>query len=126
MDDLLIKYHQLGEIFDTFSMGVMLIAADRKIVALNHSAEIITGYESDLRGKYCHQMLLDPLCSGTCQYLEAVENGHGAESVDFEVIDQNNLVINYRDNRWHIEHFYFNNHVASVVKDSFTIQWTLL
>ena len=43
-----------------------------------------------------------------------------------EVIDQNNLVINYRDNRWHIEHFYFNNHVASVVKDSFTIQWTLL
>ena len=43
-----------------------------------------------------------------------------------EIIDQNNLVINYRDDRWHIEHFYFNNHVASVVKDAFTIQWTLL
>ena len=43
-----------------------------------------------------------------------------------EIIDQNNLVINYRDNRWHIEHFYFNNHIASIVKDSYTIQWTIL
>jgi len=43
-----------------------------------------------------------------------------------EIIDQNNLVINYRNNRWHIEHFYFNNHVASVVRDSFTINWTIL
>lgn len=43
-----------------------------------------------------------------------------------EIIDQNNLVINYRDNRWYIEHFFFNNHVASVVKDSLTTQWTLL
>jgi 4'-phosphopantetheinyl transferase len=43
-----------------------------------------------------------------------------------EIIDQNNLVINYRDRRWHIQHFYFNNHIASIVKDSFTINWTLL
>ncbi len=43
-----------------------------------------------------------------------------------EIIDQYNLVINYRDKRWYIEHFYFNNHIASVVKDSFNIQWTLL
>jgi len=91
MNDLLIIYRQLGDIFDTFSMGVMVVAADRKIVSLNHSAEIITGYnESDLRGKYCHQMLLDPLCRGRCQYLETVENGHEAESLDFEVINQSN------------------------------------
>ena len=43
-----------------------------------------------------------------------------------EIIDQNNLVINYREKRWHIEHFYFNNHVASVVKNSLTINWTIL
>jgi PAS domain S-box-containing protein len=91
MNDLLIKYRQLGDIFDTFSMGVMVVAADRKIVSLNHSAELITGYnESDLRGKYCHQMLLDPLCRGRCQYLETVENGHEADSVDFDVINQGN------------------------------------
>jgi 4'-phosphopantetheinyl transferase len=43
-----------------------------------------------------------------------------------EIIDHNNLVIHYKDNRWHIEHYYFNDHIASVVKDSFGIQWTLL
>ena len=89
MDDLLIKYRQLGDIFDTFSMGVMVVDADRKILSMNHSAEIITGYnESDLHGKHCYQMLLDPLCEGRCRFLESVENGHKAERVDFEVIDQ--------------------------------------
>ncbi|MGD9361846.1 MAG: PAS domain-containing protein, partial [Desulfobacterales bacterium] len=72
MDDILLHYRQLGDIFDTFSMGVMIVGADRKIISLNHSAEIITGHnESDLSGKYCHQILLDPLCGGECQYLEA-------------------------------------------------------
>ena len=67
MDEILIKYRQLGDIFDTFSMGVMVVGADRKIISLNHSAELITGYnESDLRGKYCNQILLDPLCGGEC------------------------------------------------------------
>lgn len=43
-----------------------------------------------------------------------------------QIIDQNNLVIHYKDSRWYIEHYYFNDHIASVVKDSFVIQWTLL
>jgi len=91
MDEILIKYRQLGDIFDTFSMGVMVVGADRKIISLNHSAELITGYnESDLRGKYCNQMLLDPLCGGECQYLAAVESGRQASSVDFEISDQSN------------------------------------
>jgi two-component system response regulator HydG len=91
MDEILIKYRQLGDIFDTFSMGVMVVGADRKIISLNHSAELITGYnESDLRGKYCNQILLDPLCGGECQYLAAVESSRQASSVDFEVSDQSN------------------------------------
>ncbi|MDH3882536.1 MAG: sigma 54-interacting transcriptional regulator [Desulfobacteraceae bacterium] len=91
MDEILIKYRQLGDIFDTFSMGVMVVGADRKIISLNHSAELITGYnESDLRGKYCNQILLDPLCGGECQYLAAVDSGRQAGSVDFEVSDQSN------------------------------------
>jgi len=89
MDDILLKYRQLGDIFDTFSMGVMVVGSDRKIISLNHSAEIITGYnESDLRGKYCQHILLDPLCGGECQYLTAVESGRQAGSVDFEVSNQ--------------------------------------
>ncbi|MGW8301251.1 MAG: sigma 54-interacting transcriptional regulator [Desulfobacterales bacterium] len=91
MDEILIKYRQLGDIFDTFSMGVMVVGADRKIISLNHSAELITGYnESDLRGKYCNQMLLDPLCGGECQYLAAVESSRQASSVDFEINDHSN------------------------------------
>jgi len=89
MDDLLLNYRQLGDIFDTFSMGVMVVGPDRKIISLNHSAEIITGYnESDLRGKTCSQVLLDSLCGGECQYQDAVESGRQAGSVDFEVSDR--------------------------------------
>ena len=89
MDDILLHYRQLGLIFDTFSMGVMIVGADRKIISLNHSAEIITGHnESDLRGKYCSQVLLEPLCGGECQYMDAVESGRPAGSVDFEVSDR--------------------------------------
>ncbi len=89
MDDIFLQYRQLGDIFDTFSMGVMVVGADRKIISLNHSAEIITGYnESDLQGKYCHHTLLDPLCGGQCEYISAVESGRQAGSVAFEVSDQ--------------------------------------
>jgi PAS domain S-box-containing protein len=91
MNEILIKYRQLGDLFDTFSMGVMVVGADRKIISFNHSAELITGYnESDLRGEYCNQILLDPLCGGECQYLTAVESGRQASSVDFVVGDQSN------------------------------------
>jgi PAS domain S-box-containing protein len=69
----------------------MVVGPDRKIIALNHSAELITGYnESDLRGKYCNHILLEPLCGGECQYLAAVENGRQAVSMDFEISDQSN------------------------------------
>jgi PAS domain S-box-containing protein len=89
MDDVLIKYRQLGDIFDTFSMGVMVVGPDRKIISFNHSAEIITGYnESDLRGKYCHNILLEQLCGGICQYLDAIESGRPSGSADLEVTDQ--------------------------------------
>ena len=91
MNEILIKYRQLGDIFDTFSMGVMVVGPDRKIISLNHSAELITGYnESELRGKYCNEMLLDPLCGGECQYLAAVESGRPVGSMDFEFSNQSN------------------------------------
>ena len=89
MDEILLKYRQLGDMFDTFAMGVMVIGPDRKIISLNHSAELITGYnESDLRGQYCSKLLLEPFCGGQCQYLDAMESGRQAGSVDFEVSDR--------------------------------------
>jgi len=89
MRDLLIKYSQLGEILDYLSIGVMVLTPDRKIISLNKSAEIITGYtESDLRGEYCHHIFLDPLCGEKCVYLEALKSGGQSGSIDFEVTDQ--------------------------------------
>ena len=91
MRELLIKYSQLGEIFDYFSIGVMVLSPDRKIISLNKSAEIITGYtESDLLGEYCHHIFLDPLCGEKCAYLEAIESGDKSGNIDFEVTDQTN------------------------------------
>jgi len=91
MNEILIKYRQLGDIFDTFSLGMMVVGADRKIFSLNHSAELITGYnESDLRGSYCNQILLDPLCGGECQYLAAVESDRQDGILDFAVSEQSN------------------------------------
>ncbi|MGD8519588.1 MAG: sigma 54-interacting transcriptional regulator [Desulfobacterales bacterium] len=90
MDDILVKYRQLGDIFDTFSLGVMVVGPDRKILSFNHSAEIITGYnESDLRGKFCHDILLEKLCGGSCQYLDAIESDTLSGNADLEVIDRN-------------------------------------
>ena len=68
MNDILINYRRLGDIFDTFSMGVMVVGPDRKILSFNHSAEINTGYnESDLLGKYFHDILIETLCGKSCQ-----------------------------------------------------------
>jgi PAS domain S-box-containing protein len=74
MHDIVLKYSQLGKIFDYFSMGVMIIAPDRKILDVNRSAEIITGYTaSKLNGRYCYQFLLEDLCGGDCKFYEAAE-----------------------------------------------------
>ena len=70
--DIVLQYSQLGKIFDYFSMGVMILSPDRKILDLNRSAEIITGYKaSELKGKYCDQIFLEDLCGGECKFYES-------------------------------------------------------
>jgi two-component system response regulator HydG len=91
MNDILIKYSQLCDIFDFFSMGVMVISPARKIVALNQSAEVITGYKAaDLVGKNCNDGLMDLLCGGRCAYLEALENDRKSGSMNIEVAGEDN------------------------------------
>ncbi len=43
-----------------------------------------------------------------------------------QVIDKHNLAIDYMNKRWRVEHLFFNGHIASVVKGSFNIKWTVL
>ena len=91
MDDTLIKYSQLGDIFDFFSMGVMILSPEREILSLNQSAEVISGYKaSDLVGQNCKDRLINSLCGGSCSYLEAVENDRKSGSMQIEVTGQDN------------------------------------
>ncbi|MFO7557044.1 MAG: 4'-phosphopantetheinyl transferase superfamily protein [Desulfobacterales bacterium] len=41
------------------------------------------------------------------------------------IIDDNVLVINYKEQHWYIEHFYFNGHIASVVKNNVDVEWSV-
>lgn len=42
------------------------------------------------------------------------------------VMDAHHLIIDYQDKEWIIEHFFFNEHIASVVKYDVDVEWTLL
>ena len=49
-----------------------------------------------------------------------------AECRIVQVIDDHNLVVDYRQQRWRIEHTFCNGHVASVVKNGFQVRWTVI
>lgn len=88
MEDLLIRYRQLGIIFDYLSLGVVLLSRDRRIISINQSAELLTGRkEREVQGKFCYHTFLDYLCGGRCKFLE--EGGPSSESScsDIEITD---------------------------------------
>jgi 4'-phosphopantetheinyl transferase len=41
------------------------------------------------------------------------------------IIDDRHLVVNYREHDWVVEHFYFNGHIASVVKNNVNVKWAI-
>jgi 4'-phosphopantetheinyl transferase len=41
------------------------------------------------------------------------------------IIDDDNLVVQYQNKDWRIEHFFFDDHIASVVKNRCVVQWTI-
>ena len=43
-----------------------------------------------------------------------------------KIVDDNHLIIHYKNQDWLIEHFFFNGHIASVVRNDFDVEWTLL
>jgi 4'-phosphopantetheinyl transferase len=43
-----------------------------------------------------------------------------------EILDDKNLIVDYKEKKWRIEHFFFNGHIASVVKSNFEIEWTMI
>jgi 4'-phosphopantetheinyl transferase len=43
-----------------------------------------------------------------------------------QIIDEHHLIINYQEELWHVEHSFFDGHIASVVKNDFDVLWTIL
>lgn len=43
-----------------------------------------------------------------------------------QILDDNNLIIKYKNKKWFLEHYYINDHVASVIKTASRIEWTIL
>ena len=43
-----------------------------------------------------------------------------------QVVDARNLMIRYQDENWPVEHFFFKNHIASIVKTVPEIDWTIV
>lgn len=39
--------------------------------------------------------------------------------------DETHLIIAYRETHWHIEHFFFDGHIASVTKNGLNTKWTM-
>ncbi len=89
MDDILLTHHQFGRIFDHFSVGVIHLSPTRRILAMNRSAELITGHEeSSVVGKYCYQIFKDFPCGKECRFQEIVAAGGAAQDHTFEFTDQ--------------------------------------
>jgi 4'-phosphopantetheinyl transferase len=41
------------------------------------------------------------------------------------IIDDRHLVVIYREHNWVVEHYYFNGHIVSVVKNNVDVEWAL-
>jgi len=41
------------------------------------------------------------------------------------IVDDNTLVLRYRDREWRVTHFYFEGHVVAVVKNGWDIVWSM-
>jgi PAS domain S-box-containing protein len=89
VEDKLVFYEQLWRILGDLHIGVFTVNSNRKITSFNRAAEVLTGYkESEVIGKYCHQVFRNDLCQGECKFHEAVEAEQASLSFDVEFTDR--------------------------------------
>jgi len=43
-----------------------------------------------------------------------------------QIVDDKNITVEYQEKHWHVEHFFFDDHIASVVKNGWDVDWTIL
>jgi PAS domain S-box-containing protein len=89
MNNVLVKFNQIGEILDYLSLGVIVLSLDRKIISINRSAEMLTGrHREDVIGSYCYKEFLNYLCGGECKYLKNRHKGNSEICPELEITDQ--------------------------------------
>lgn len=87
---MLLRYEQIGEIFDLLSLGVIVLSPERRIVSLNHAAEALTGKKaSEVLGKNCYEIFLDYLCAGKCKYLDDPDAEIETHVNEIDFVDHN-------------------------------------
>jgi PAS domain S-box-containing protein len=88
-EDKFVFYEQLWAMLGDLHIGVFTVDSRRKITSFNRAAELLTGYkESEVLGKYCHQVFCNDLCQGECKFHEAVEAEQVSLSFDVEFSDR--------------------------------------
>jgi len=88
-EDKLVFYEQLWRLLGELHIGVFTVNSKRRITSFNRAAEVLTGYkESEVIGKYCHQVFRNDLCQGECKFHEAVEAEQASLSFDVEFTDR--------------------------------------
>ena len=58
------------------------------------------------------------------------KTGHGLKGLShariMQVADENNLTVLYRNEKYQVENFRFENYIASITKNMFDVQWILI
>jgi PAS domain S-box-containing protein len=68
-----VTWTQMGTIFDYLSTGFLYLSPDCRIMAINRTAESLTGLgRHSALGRLCYETLGDSLCKGDCLFKEAL------------------------------------------------------
>jgi PAS domain S-box-containing protein len=76
---------RLNEMLDYFAVGAVVLSLEKKIISINKSAELITGFNSDdVLGKCCDTVFEDAVCGGSCHFEDAISSGRAIVGVTSE------------------------------------------
>ncbi|MFZ7124581.1 MAG: sigma 54-interacting transcriptional regulator [Desulfobacterales bacterium] len=81
MNTLTLPYHQIANLLDFLSAGVVVLSAERKVLCINRTAEMLMEIEADqVIGRSCGDVFGAYLCTGECLFDQAVRLGGNAIS----------------------------------------------
>ena len=71
-----VTWEQMGSVFDALATGFLFLSADCRILALNRTAESLTGQgRHAVMGQLCYESFGDSICEGDCLFRQALKQG---------------------------------------------------